>query len=525
MNKNLFKSSKRTKNVPATNTINDAGGKAYKMEDRLALAQIASTGCLNGTYYKDEQTQLDEVTAIAGRLPGDFLAKVAIYAREKGAMKDMPALLLAVLAGRGDITNLKLAFARCMDNGRMVRNFVQMVRSGKFGRSSLGSAPKKLVQNWLNERDSRKLFGDSVGNDPSMADVIKMVHPSPVTPEKAALYAYMIDKDYKKKDLPQIVKDFESFKAGKTEEVPNVPHQMLTALPLTDKQWKGIAENGGWHFLRMNLNTFVRHNVFSNQKMVQFVANKLADKDEIRKSKAFPYQLLMAYLATDNTVPNEVRNALQDAVETATENVPAIDGKVYIMVDTSGSMQSPVTGNRGSATTNMRCVDVAALIAASIMRKNPNAEVLPFDTTVHKHNLNPRDSIMTNAQKLASYGGGGTNCAIALADLNARKAKGDLIIYVSDNESWVTKEQHHYYGRYAGTDTAKEFAEFKTRNPKAKMVCIDLTPNGTAQAQEDKSIMNIGGFSDSVFEVINNFHRGSLGADNWLSIIDAIKLG
>jgi 60 kDa SS-A/Ro ribonucleoprotein len=298
---------------------------------------------------------------------------------------------------------------------------------------------------------------------------------------------------------------------------------MLTALPLTDNQWKAIAKNGGWHFIRMNLNTFVRHNVFSDPKMVKFVTDKLSDATEIRKSKVFPYQLMTAYLNTGNDVPAQVRNALQDAVEIATENIPTIDGKVYIMVDTSGSMGSPVTGNRGTASSVMRCIDVAALISASIMRKNPDAEVLPFDTSVHSHNLNPRDSIMTNAQKLAGYGGGGTDCSKPLAQLNARNAKGDLIIYVSDNESWA--DSNRIYGYSHGTGTAQEFDKFQKRNPKAKMVCIDLTPNTTAQAQDNKSIMNIGGFSDSVFDVINSFYRGGLESENWLSIIEAIKLG
>jgi len=31
----------------------------------------------------------------------------------------------------------------------------------------------------------------AVGNDPSLADVLKMVHPKPATPERAALYAWL----------------------------------------------------------------------------------------------------------------------------------------------------------------------------------------------------------------------------------------------------------------------------------------------------------------------------------------------
>ena len=70
-------------------------------------------------------------------------------------------------------------------------------------------------------------------------------------------------------------------------------------------------------------------------------------------------------------------------------------------------MRSSVTGWAGSATSTVRCVDVAALVAAAVLRKNRRARVLPFDFDVVDLRMNPRDSVMTNAQKLAGIGGGG----------------------------------------------------------------------------------------------------------------------
>jgi hypothetical protein len=43
----------------------------------------------------------------------------------------------------------------------------------------------------------------------------------------------------------------------------------------------------------MNLNTLVRHGVIgpdANREMVEYVAARLADPDEIRRSRQFPYQ-------------------------------------------------------------------------------------------------------------------------------------------------------------------------------------------------------------------------------------------
>ena len=91
-------------------------------------------------------------------------------------MKDMPALLAAILAGKGD-AELTPVFKRVINNGKMLRNFVHILRSGAVGRKSLGTRPKKLVQGWLNNATEAQLLAASVGNAPSLADVVKMVHP------------------------------------------------------------------------------------------------------------------------------------------------------------------------------------------------------------------------------------------------------------------------------------------------------------------------------------------------------------
>src|SRR6202008_381516 len=130
---------------------------------RHQLAQLAATGCLNDTFYATAEAQLDMVRALAQTLEPEFIAKTAIYAREAGRMKDMPALLAATLAVR-DVALLAQVFGRVVDNGKMLRNFVQIVRSGVTGRKSLGSRPKKLLQRWLLSASEQQLLNASVGN-------------------------------------------------------------------------------------------------------------------------------------------------------------------------------------------------------------------------------------------------------------------------------------------------------------------------------------------------------------------------
>ncbi|HZZ44878.1 MAG TPA: TROVE domain-containing protein [Tepidisphaeraceae bacterium] len=521
-NKTLFQSF-LGKFIPPATTTNEAGGVAYQLSPKAALAQYAATGCLSTTFYASAETQLQSILSLCSHpeIEPEFIARLALYTRTKGHMKDTPALLCAVLSVSSPGL-LAEVFDRVIDDGRMLRNFVQIMRSGVVGRKSLGTLPKRLVQSWFSQRTDEQIFRASVGNDPSLVDVIRMVHPKPQTPSRAALYGYLIGQPHDASALPEIVKQFESFKAGQTIEVPNVPFQMLTSLDLKPEHWKQIAKNAPWQMTRMNLNTFVRHGVFEGDPaMIQLIADRLRDPQAITQARVFPYQLLMAYIQTGNDVPPQVREALQDAMEIATRNVPKIDGQIYICPDVSGSMHSPITGHRSGATSAVRCVDVAALVAATFLRTNPTAEAIPFKEAVIKDlTLNPRDSIMTNSSKMTAIPPGGTNCSAPLAWLNTRQAKGDLVVFVSDNESWVDQ------ARGRGTATMEQWTIFKARNPAAKLVCIDLQPHATTQAAETgrSDVLNIGGFSDTVFDVIAEFSKGSLNSNHWVGLIEQMSI-
>jgi len=501
--------------IPRTNARNEAGGPAYLRSPEQALAQLAATGCFNATFYAGAEVQLDRVVDLAGRVAPVFVAKTALYSRERAFLKDMPALLVAMLSRR-DPALMDRVFDRVVDSPRMLRTFVQIVRSGATGRKSLGSAPKRCVRRWLDQRTDAAVFAASVGNAPSIADVVKMVHPKPKTAELGALYGYLTGRDVSSESLPALVRQLEAFKGGDRAEVPDVPFQMLTAVGLNRREWAQVARRGSWQMIRMNLNTFARHGVFDEPGMTDHVAHRLRDASEITRARVFPYQLLAAYRSVDAAVPSAVRRALEDAMELAIANTPAIAEQVYVCPDVSGSMRSPITGHRKGATTAVRCVDAAALMTAAIVRQNPSAEVLPFEDSVVQMDLSWRDSVMTNSERLASIGGGGTCVSAPLAQLNARKARGELVVIVSDNESWIDANSAR------GTATMREWNAFRSRNPNARLVLIDLQPYATTQVVDRQDILNVGGFSDHVFEVVSDFAAGRLHSEDWVGRIESV---
>ena len=541
-NMSLFSS--KSSRLPRADTVNEAGGRAYTLEPKQALAQVAATGTFGEAYYSTAGTQLGEVLKLIDTIDDDqYLAKLAVYARQKAAMKDMPAALLVALSVR-NTELMHQVFDRVVDNGRVLRTTFQMIRSGQFknragiARTGLSSSVQRAFQRWLNEASVAKLLSASIGNEPSLRDILRMARPTPKDDERRALFGWLTDKAIEKwtpageANLPAEVQALAAYRAATDEatqllvmgELAGVRWDLLADAAKGPSVWAAIARKMGPQALRMNLNTLLRHDVFERSSvvptenhgggppchnMVDYVADRIADAAEVARSRQFPYQYFAAYVNTDDQVPAKIKAALHKAAEIACGNVPELPGPVVIGLDTSGSMGCAVTGNRGrGATSKMRCVDVAALFAAAILRRNPDSVVIPFDTQAYDVRIDPSDSILSIAERLSKYGGGGTNCALPLeaANVRYRNRKFAGVVLVSDNESWVGTGRHGSTGVMTAWETfVAHQRKLAGREAAPKLVCIDIQPYQTVQAVERKDILNIGGFSDAVFNVVSNY--------------------
>jgi 60 kDa SS-A/Ro ribonucleoprotein len=119
---------------------------------------------------------------------------------------------------------------------------------------------------------------------------------------------------------------------------------------------------------------------------------------------------------------------------------------------------------------------------------------------------------------------------LAQANRNFRHRKLAGCILVSDTESWVYRGQVSGVGQNGSSGVMTEWQEFVKNQVRLldgdqagpRLVCINLQPYATSQASERSDILNIGGFSDAVFNVVASFLRDD--ADRFVSEVKAVEL-
>ena len=517
--KDIFSSASSSQDMVKTNQ----GGMAFQLKDKAALAQYALTGVFKDTFYTTAIQDFEKIKELTEKLTNrddEYIAKLALYARKFGNMKDMPAYLLAVLSTR-NIELTKKIFNRVITNGKMLRTFCQIIRSGQAGRKSFGSGLKNVINLWLNTAMPHMLL-NAIGTNPSLKDIISMTHPKPIDEERKHMFAYFLNKEYDVQKLPEIFKQYILYKLGSTHMLPKVDFRLLTYCNISADNYVKIAYTMPWNALRMNINHLHRKGVFNNPDVVAYVANKLKNKEEIKKYNVFPFDIYNAYFNLDNDVPEEIKEALVEALEIACSNVPSLTGNSIVFLDISGSMNISYKNNSngyGGIKKSKRNINIAAIFVAAIVRNNPNIKLMFFNGDMYDfdrnhvmlgideneeittHEIFTNNKIIKIADAMSKIANGGTNTKLCFDYLEYTKEKHNIIydnvIIVSDNET-------------ASIGNKLFYNNFIKNYQHAKILCLDVNPNWFALLKDSSNILNMGGYSDQVFTVMDKFFSGDL---------------
>ena len=368
------------------------GAIGYTPDLESALFLMAATYmATEPTFYETAEARearfVDLVHRVTASNP-DFVARLAPYLRKELKIRSA-SIMLAVeyVAGGGE-------------GGRAVVNSVlqrgdepaEMVGywHSRYGRSMKMAVKRGVADGAIRLYNERSVLRyDGLGRGIRMADVIELTHPKPRDATQSALFGWLLDRRHHNDAVadPNVLPVLAASAAQ-----ANIPAEdrraMLRAngvdslakagtswerlagwLPggMDAEAWDAVIPNMGVMALIRNLRNFDEQGV--SRRSVNTVLAKITDPDEVAKARLFPYQVWAAY---SNAPSDDWKAALGTTLDLTTQNVPKLD-RTLVVIDTSGSMQAPV-----SAKSRMSRVEVAAVMAAVTGARSKQTDTVIF---------------------------------------------------------------------------------------------------------------------------------------------------
>lgn len=473
--------------------VNHAGQKAWNYTEEEAYRMMVFLNLLGNTYYVAEKEMIQQTLDLHQTFIKNNPKKAAailVDARNNGFMRMQPIVGLAFLS-KVDTQLFQEIFPQIIKTPGDLQDFVEFVRSIR----GLGSGIKKAINDFLNKLSPYHVIKyQSGGQGYSLRDIVRLTHPYP-TEQSQGIFAYLKDSSVwadKYWDSESQLAGLELYKAAETDNERvqyikkyRLPWEIVTGIGTPSPAiWKALQYEMPVFALLRNLNTLQRHGVLD----VDYVAKTFASPEIIRKAKILPFRVFSAYKMFVPKTRDEQRvlHALEKALDSS--ELPAINGKVAIAIDCSGSMV-----NRVSDKSDILMSDIAAILGAKIVASCDNPLVIKFIDRAQVVKLSPNDSVMTNMGKLSNLAGG-TDLGSPIRLMIANKEFDiNIFVGVTDSEDW------------AGHGFLRDWEAYKQKNPKAIAILVQLAPYmGTRVAPpNNKDIYYVFGWGDQVVNLIS----------------------
>ena len=448
--------------------FNLAGAPAHQMSPKLEFASALQTSFLTDSFYKSAGASVTRIAELARKLDDPlFAAQAAIYTRRMNGLRSVSHLVAGELAKRADAKGkpwLRRFYKRIVVRADDVTEILSYLKAnGSPDLRKLSNAMKRGLGDALSGMDAYQLAKYAGnGHDVTLVDAVNLLHPK-ATEALSGLMKGTLG--------PAETWETKMSAAGKTAVADALDEDQKVALK--GAVWLDLLRNKKLGYLAClrNLRNIAEQSPEALTLALQFLTNPTA----VKNSKVFPFQFFTAAEAVSSSkaATNEVRRALNEAMELSMSNVPEFDGDTLIAFDNSGSM-----GGRPQ--------QIAALFAAVIFKSQKSADVMVFSDGATYVHANPDDSLQTLARVfMGACRPSGTNFHAIFQ--TARKAYKRIVV-LSDMQAWM-----------GGNTPASSFKDYKRKHgADPRIFSFNLAcQDGTMQFPEDK-VVALAGFSDTV---------------------------
>lgn len=228
---------------------------------------------------------------------------------------------------------------------------------------------------------------DTASHAVRFGDVIELCHvtPDPGKPWQSDLFKHMIDRRHGRGDegglrIVRANKELREAAVQSPEILLNTDRLRLAGMTWEDalslagsrvskaKVWEAMIPLMGYEAMLKNLRNFDQAGV--SDKVARIVMDRLTDPDEVLRSGQFP----MRFLAAHRVAPSlRWSYPLEQALTLSLGNITRLPGRTLILVDTSESMNSPM-----SVQSELRRWDAAAIFGIALGQACEHADVVAY---------------------------------------------------------------------------------------------------------------------------------------------------
>jgi len=475
-------------------TVNEEGGLAFAMQPKMELYTRVATALVGEPKFYDATAQGDDeirrLIGVVAKEDPQFVLDLAVYARRELYLRTIPLVLL-VEACRYPETR---TFVRSTVPKVVTRadQLTELVATWKKAFGDIGNHAKAGMMSNALKRGLADAF-DNFGaygfakydrdGEVKLRDVLRITHPKPKMPERAALYKQVLER---------------------TLTPPYTWEVTISTKGSTKENWEAAIPNMGYMALLRNLRNFIQKGVDLTP-----VLKVLTDPEAVRKSKQFPFRFFSAYREIQSVTQSaEVLDALETAMRLSVVNVPRLAGTTFLSSDNSHSMDANV-----SAKSSVSMKDVANVLQALSTHICDKAITSVFAEDFAVVPTMKSGSLLQAVERYrATDVGMATNAFLAIDYLTENGISVDRIVIFSDMQCYDSEVTSRFASMYSsvgarGNSLAESYHRYVSKIGKTPyLYSIDLAGYGTAQFPEGGVCM-LAGWSDRVLGFFDAYEK------------------
>lgn len=456
--------------VPSGRTHEGAPGYARDTKSELFLLAVTYMG--GDTFYEPDDARSARFRSLvveAGQQDPDWTARFLKWLRAEGNMRSAPLeaaveLVHAKPEGMRTRAVVDSVLQRADEPGEILACW--LARYGRPIPIALKRGIADAVVRLYNEKSLLK--HDSADRSIRFGDVIDMTQPAYHHPKIRGTWRYdllghALDRRHgRDKEIPESLAllrrraHLMAIPVAERREIVSggVPDAVAATLadagvtwealagwlqgPMDKAAWEAIIPAMGLMALTRNLRNFDQAGV--SDEVAATVAAKLADPEEVRRSKQFPFRFLSAYKAAPSL---RWAYPLEQALGHSLANVPALKGRTLVLVDRSPSMWMQTMSKHS----DMPWADAAAVFGAAVALRAESADLVEFGIENGPVPYNKAESLLKIMERFRRLNGTDIPSAVR-AHLRAHHTRVVIVTDEQTRPGWLPSNGHAYGGSH-----------------------------------------------------------------------------